>query len=284
MGKIILIGGKVDTRSNYKKKDVRPAGIRNIHLMILERLLKEMRSKKSKIEIVTSATKSHLKVGKEYKEALLKLGCSKVECMHFTTPKQADQKTFIKRLKKCDGIMFTGGDQLSISKALLDTNFLKVLKRRFSNEKKFLVSGTSAGAMAMSEVMIARGRPAESLRKGRVKLTKGLGLLPQIIIDTHFISRGRFGRLIEAVSYYPKKLGIGLGENTAVFFEKPRHVETIGTNLVVLLDGSKITFNNINKIDKNAPICVEDMSLHVLPKGHLFSITQRKIYKKVFST
>jgi cyanophycinase len=282
MGKVILIGGKVDIGLRSVKQQLKAAGIKNIRPQILMRLLEEMQGTRSRIEIITSATKNPIKVGREYERALKKLGCKNVHAMHIDTPRSADRNNILERLEKCDGVMFTGGDQLLICKALLKTEFLDILKKRFREEKDFVVSGTSAGAMAMSESMIARGKPSEALRKGRVKLKQGLGLLPKVIIDTHFVNRGRFGRLIEAVAYYPNRLGIGLGEDTAVFFKKPSHVETIGSNLVVLIDGSRITYNNIDEIDKNDALCIEDMKLHALPAGHVFNIPRRKIYKKVF--
>jgi len=282
MGKIILIGGKVDIGVVPSGKGSKAAGLKNIHPQILERFLKEMKGTRSKIEIITAATQHPLKAGREYTKVFKRLGCKNIGAMHFENPREADNEDFLERLNNCDGLMFTGGDQVRICKALLKSHFLEVLKKRFKKEKDFLVSGTSAGAMAMSEIMIANGLPSESLRKGRVKLSKGLGLLPQLIIDTHFINRERFGRLIEAVSTYPKKLGIGLGEDTAVFFKRPHHVETIGSNLVVLLDGSHLSYNNVTKIETNELICIEDMKLHILPKGHMFNIPRRKIYKKIY--
>jgi cyanophycinase len=282
MGKIILIGGKMDTGIPPKEKDIKAAGLKNIHPQILERFLKEIKGKHSRIEIITAATRKPKKTGDDYKKAFKRLKCVNTGVMSFTSSAEADKKKFIKRLEECDGLMFTGGDQTLLCKTLLKSKFLEVMKKRFKEEPDFLISGTSAGAMAMSETMISGGLPSEALRKGRVQLKQGLGLLPNIIIDTHFINRERFGRLIEAVSTYPQKLGIGLGEDTAVFFKKTHHVETIGTNMVVLIDGSQLTYNNIPKIENNTPICVEDMKLHVLPKGHMFNIPRRRIYKKTY--
>jgi cyanophycinase len=283
MGKIILIGGKVDIGAAVSKKKPKASGLKNIHPLILERFLKEMKGTKSRIEIITAATRKHRTVtGKEYKLALERLHCKNTDVMYFEKPDEADTKEFLERLKNCDGVIFTGGDQVLLCRALLGSKFLEILKKRFKKEKDFLISGTSAGAMAMPEIMIARGQPSEALRKGHVKLQKGLGLLPEIIVDTHFITRQRFGRLIEAVSTFPQKLGIGLCEDTAVFFKKPNRVETIGSNLVVLLDASRMSFNNLTKIGLNELICIEDMKLHVLPKGHKFNIPKRRIYKKLY--
>src|ERR1043165_6603362 len=140
-----------------------------------------------------------------------------------------------------------------------------------------MVAGTSAGAMALTREMIANGNSNGSFIKGNVEIIKGLDLLSRIIVDTHCIQRRRLSRLIEAIAGYPAKLGIGLAENTAVLFKTPGKVEVIGNNLVVLIDGSHITYNNIKHIKKNHNICLENVKLHVLPKGHSFNILRRKI-------
>ena len=90
------------------------------------------------------------------------------------------------------------------------TEIHEIIKHRYKNEKGFVVAGTSAGAMMMSEEMIAGGSATESFIKGAVKMYKGLGLIPGLIIDTHFIKRGRFGRISEAVAQFPELIGIGL--------------------------------------------------------------------------
>jgi cyanophycinase len=41
-----------------------------------------------------------------------------------------------------------------------------------------------------------------------VKITSGLGLIDGVIIDTHFVRRGRIGRLFQAVVSNPRILGI----------------------------------------------------------------------------
>jgi cyanophycinase len=279
MGKIILIGGNVEKGEPIIAKRSKP-WLRKTQPEILQRILEEMKGSESRIEVITSASKIPDEVGKEYKSALRRLKCSNVGLMHFKNRKDADKKEFIERINSCDGIIFTGGDQVLLCRAMVKSGLLKAIKKRFDNEPDFLVSGTSAGAMALADVMIADGIPSEALTKGHIKIAKGLGLLPEIIVDTHFIQRGRFSRLIEATATYSSKLGIGLGENTAVFFNKPEMVETIGSSLVVLIDASQMSYNNIKQIDVNDRICVQDIKLHILPKNHKFNITKKVIYNK----
>jgi cyanophycinase len=85
---------------------------------------------------------------------------------------------------------------------------------KYQNEE-FVYAGTSAAAAA-SNNMIYQGSSSEALLKGEVKITSGLGLIDGVIIDTHFVRRGRIGRLFQAVVSNPRILGIGLGEDTGL--------------------------------------------------------------------
>jgi cyanophycinase len=60
---------------------------------------------------------------------------------------------------------------------------------------------------AASNNMIYQGSSSEALLKGEVKITSGLGLIDGVIIDTHFVRRGRIGRLFQAVVSNPRILG-----------------------------------------------------------------------------
>jgi cyanophycinase len=281
MGKVILIGGKVDIGTEFsmkeKKELVKPKHFRMVKPEILERFLHEMKGKSSRIELLTSASAIPFAIGYEYRRAFRSLGCKDIGIMHFRKGTEADKAVMLKRLRECDGILLCGGSQEQLCKVLHNTKFLTLLRSRYKKEREFLVAGTSAGAMALGREVIAQESRTELFLKGHVRMIKGLDLLPKIIVDTHFVQRRRLSRLIQAVANYPSKLGIGLSENTAVFFKTPGKVEVIGNNLVVLIDGSHITYNNIRQIKKNHKICLENVKLHVLPKGHVFNIPKRKI-------
>jgi cyanophycinase len=69
---------------------------------------------------------------------------------------------------------------------------------------KNLYAGTSAGAAAASNSMIYQGSSSEALLKGEVKNHKWLGLIDGVVIDTHFVRRGRIGRLFQTVVSNPR--------------------------------------------------------------------------------
>jgi cyanophycinase len=131
----------------------------------------------------------------------------------------------------------------------------------------------------MSRIMIKSGSSPEALMKGAVKMGEGLGFIQNVIIDSHFVKRGRFGRLIEAVSTYPKIIGIGLGEDTGVLITQGNLIETIGSNLVIIVDGHHIGHNNTAGVKAGTALSVENLKLHVLAKGNVYDIIERTFYK-----
>jgi cyanophycinase len=130
--------------------------------------------------------------------------------------------------------------------------------------------------MAMSNTMIYGGESSEALLKGEVKITTGLGFARDVIIDTHFIKRGRFGRLAQSVAGNPGCIGLGLGDDTGVLITDGDHIETIGSGLVLVFDGHKIVYNNIADIHDGAPIAIENLIVHVLSKGNRYSLSKRE--------
>lgn len=258
-GKLIAIGGGED---KTKRKEV------------LSRVLQEIRGKDSILEIITTASSIPEKVGQKYIRAFAKLGCKKVGVIHIEKPEQADKEEYLERIAKAEGVMFSGGDQLRLSKAFNETKFLELLHKKY-HEEDFVIAGTSAGAMAMSDVMIFRGSSSEALLKGEIKIMKGLSFLENVIIDTHFVKRGRFGRLMQAIAVNPNNIGVGLGEDTGVIIYEGNIMETIGSGLVIIVDGKEIKYSNINELTHGAPISIEHLVLHVLAKGNSYIIKER---------
>jgi cyanophycinase len=93
-----------------------------------------------------------------------------------------------------------------------------------------------------------------------------------VVIDTHFVKRGRIGRLLQAVVSNPKALGIGLGEDTGLLITDGNEMEALGTGLVILVDGRKITDTNITDVDMGKPISIKNMVVHVMSKGDHYSL------------
>lgn len=276
-GKLISIGGSEDKGTEIDPQFAQKEHLNFFEFGILKRILSEMKGVNSCVEVITTASQIPEEVGENYVQAFGKLGCKNVGVIHIKKREDALNPEYLNRIKTADGVMFTGGNQLRLSMIFGGTDFLKVLIGRYLNEN-FVIAGTSAGAMAMSNTMIYQGSSTGALLKGEVKITTGLALIKDVIIDSHFVTRGRFGRLAQAVASNPGCVGIGLGEDTGVLIKDGNKMEAIGSGLVLIFDGYNIRHSNIADIAEGQPLSIENLIVHVMAKGNLYYLNERKFY------
>ena len=81
---------------------------------------------------------------------------------------------------------------------------------------------------------------------------------------------------MEAVATHPFKIGIGLGEDTGVLIREGNIIETIGSNLVIVVDGHHIRHNNTSYASVGTPLSIENLLVHVLAYGNYYNIKERK--------
>jgi cyanophycinase len=222
-------------------------------------------------------------VGNNYLNAFGKIGCTNIGVLHIRNREDATNPDNIERLTRADCVMFSGGNQLRLSSVFGGTDFLEILHNRYQNED-FVIAGTSAGAMAMSNTMIYEGNATRAHLKGEVKITTGLGFMDDVIIDSHFEKRGRFGRLAQAVASNPSCLGIGLGEDTGMLVTGGNQLEAIGSGMVMIIDGHEIRHSNIADVPEGNPISVEKLIVHLCAKGNAFLLKERKFIESISET
>ncbi len=281
-GKLISIGGAEDKGTYAEPNFTQKNNFNFYELQILQRIVNEAGGSDKHIEIITSASSIPLEVAEGYLNAFGKLGFKNVQIMDIRKREEVSNPEYIERIKKCDAVLFTGGNQMRLSTFFGGTPFLNIIQDRYQNES-FLIAGTSAGAMAMSNTMIYQGSSSEALLKGEVKMSTGLGFISNVIIDSHFVTRGRFGRLAEAVASNPSCIGIGLGEDTGLLITEGNFMEAIGAGLVIIIDGHNIAHSNIADVQYGSPISIENLIVHVMAKGNAYDLNARQFYPDVES-
>ncbi len=274
-GKLIAIGGAEDKGTDLEAGQIHRNNLNFFELGILRRVAEEAGGKTSRIEIITTASTIPYEVGENYLNAFGKIGCTNVGVMHIRNRQDTANPGFLKRISECNAVMFSGGNQLRLSATDGGTDFLNIMKKRYE-EENFVIAGTSAGAMAMSNTMIYEGNATRAHLKGEVKITTGLGFINTLIIDSHFEKRGRFGRLAQAVAANPGCIGVGLGEDTGMLITEGNKMEAIGSGLVIIIDGHEIQHSNIADIPDGNPISVENLKVHFCEKGNGYLIRERR--------
>lgn len=275
-GKLIAIGGAEDKGTDLETGEIHRNNLNFFELGILRRIVEEAGGNDSRIEVITTASMIPLEVGEKYLDAFGKIGCTNIGVIHIRDRKDTLDPGYMNRISTCNAVMFSGGNQLRLSVTDGGTEFLALLKKRYWEEEGFLIAGTSAGAMAMSSTMIYEGNATRAHLKGEVKMTSGLGFIDDVIIDSHFEKRGRFGRLAQAVASNPRCIGVGLGEDTGMLITEGNKMEAIGSGLVMIIDGHDILHSNIADIPDGNPISIENLKVHFCEKGNGYMVKERK--------
>lgn len=278
-GKLIIIGGAVD-KGSFTESDFESQVENNLNFFekgILKRIINEsIKGTDSRIEIIPTASKIPEIVGPEYAKAFSFLGAQNVEVMNIQKREDAISDEYLNRINAADVVFFTGGDQLRLTSIIGGTPIHDKIIEKYQQED-FIYVGTSAGAHSASKSMIYQGSSQEALLKGEIKITSGLGLIDHVVIDTHFVKRGRIGRLFQAIVSNPKALGIGLGEDTGLLVTEGDHMEALGTGLVILVDGRKITDTNITDVNIGEAISIKNLVVHVMNKGDIYLLSNHEM-------
>ena len=200
-----------------------------------------------KAQVVVIPTASEKADDEKERENFLKpwkaAGVKEVTLLHTRDHKTADSVEFIKPLATATGIWFAGGDQKKISDAYLGTLTEKELKKR--HDAGAVIGGTSAGAMVMSDLMISGG-------KEEATTALGLGILPGVVIDSHFSQRKRVPRLAGLVEKHREFPGLGIDESTAIITKDGRFFKIVGEGTVTLCLAKSATKPALTEVQKGA--------------------------------
>jgi len=258
-GRLIAIGGNEDRVDEQ---------------IVLKRVVSEIGKKDFSVAVITTASEEPIQRGKEYHKVFKSLGAQSVEILSMQKRKEANDATIAHLLDKVDLTFISGGDQLRLTTIIGGSKVLDSLHRRLNNGG--LIAGTSAGAAVFSDTMIYEGKSEEGLLKGKVYTRAGFGFVENIVFDTHFMTRGRIGRLVQVVTTNPTCIGVGIGDDSAVILNGDGTMEVIGSGQVIIVDGSMIRHSNIMEIKKGGAIAVENIRVHSLVHNYRYAFKNRK--------
>lgn len=229
----------------------------------------------SRILLITGASSVPQEQEKVYTEIFKQDGKYTVTTVPFSTRSEGDSAYNLGLLENCDCIFITGGNQAKLASRMLGTEFHSLLMEKINNG--IIYGGTSAGASIVCQLMIAGGRGAYNPRRSTIKLSGGLRLLENCIIDQHFRERNRLFRLATAVSANPDKIGIGIDENTAVYIKNKKSCFVMGANSVTIIEGNKLKYTGYTEGTAKDPIPLVGLKVHSLPSGWAYDIETQQV-------
>lgn len=258
-GYIVLIGGAED------RKDEK---------VVLKRVLALNNAKV--VSVIPTASNYPADLLKDYNYAFRDLGVSEIYSLDIRGRDEVDNEEYIEKIEKSDLIFFTGGDQHRLVDILDGSRFMeKILEM---NKKGATIAGTSAGAAAASNPILYDG-DQRGLTKGSVHTSKGFGLIDGITIDTHFVNRGRLGRLTQFLCTGLSKRGIGIGEDTGIIISPENTIEIIGNDIVTVVSTNGVTYTNYNSINEGDKIIINGVNVGFLQAGCIFDLNKWDVVK-----
>ncbi|XP_072046608.1 cyanophycinase-like [Amphiura filiformis] len=203
------------------------------------------------------------------------------------------------------GFFFSGGDQARVITSFyhfperIESSALAAIRQVYNAGG--LIAGSSAGTACQSaNVMINGGLSYEALRYGASSggynpnypddlsydEFGGIGMVSGMVLDSHFSTRGREGRLIRLVADtmtgpLGTSLGVGVDEDTALVIynvgETSQLGEVLGTDGVLFLDLSKSTVSTIG-----GEWAISNVKSSYLTEGDTYSFNGNKVIGEIF--
>jgi len=258
IGRLLVIGGAEDP--DEKK------------LRILPHLVKMAGGAKARVLVCSAPSENPEEKVRTYGRLFEKIGVAEVIAAPITERAEANTPEILEALERATAVFFTGGDQLRLTALMAGSQMCERIRERLYGDG-LVVAGTSAGAAAMSGVMIIGGPSDGTVRRADVALAPGLGYWRDTVVDTHFNQRGRPSRLFTIFAHNPQVLGIGIDENTAIEVEPGASLRVLGEGAVMVL-GGRVSHTNAADVGDDETLALTDAVVHILPDGYGYDLVE----------
>lgn len=239
---------------------------------LLSRFVRFAGGSEARIAIVSTASSLGEEATGLYRDVFAAMGVKDLRGPRPLTRREAGDPALVAQLTDATGIFMTGGNQGKLASVVAGTRFGDEI--RAAHQRGAIVAGTSAGASAQSDHMVAFGAEGATPKLRMVTLSAGLGLIKGVVVDQHFDQRNRYGRLLALIAASPSLLGIGIDEDTAAVVTEERWLEVLGRGAVTVLDGA-LAVTNLDRAKRTDPLLVSGVTIHSLPAGARFDLVDR---------
>jgi cyanophycinase len=169
------------------------------------------------------------------KHWLKKAGATNLTLLHTTDRAVADSTAFVAAISKARAVWFDGGRQWHLVDSYLNTRTQKELFALLN--RGGVIGGSSAGATIIGSYLV-RGAHEGNTVMMAPGYEEGLGLMTNVAIDQHIITRHRESDMAEVIKVHPDLLGIGIDESTAIVVHGSGF-SVIGKSKVAITEGGK---------------------------------------------
>ncbi|HSU17844.1 cyanophycinase [Longimicrobium sp.] len=258
-GTLVLIGGACDPAGEAFGRFVELAGGRD----------------GGRIVGLTTASAHPLKSARAWMKDFSDAGATHVEFPIVDSRDRAQDAKVAEMLRDADGIFLGGGDQVHLVTTLGGSKVGRALAEAYTAGA--VICGTSAGAAALTETILAGGEPDQYGQMQDLHLGPGFGLLGfRAVIDTHFTQRRRLQRLFMVIARNAELMGLGIDEDTAMVVRG--HLgEVVGRGSVTFVDGRGVRFDNADECETGTPLTLSYLRVGIVGAGYTLNLREREL-------
>lgn len=259
VGTLVLIGGACEPQGEAFGRFVELAGGRQ----------------GGRIVGLTTASAHPVKSAREWLRSFNEAGATHVEMPIVDSRDRAQDPRIAEMLRDAGGIFLGGGDQVHLVTTLGGSRVGRALAEAYGAGT--VVCGTSAGAAALTETILAGGEPDEYGKMQDLHLGPGFGLLGfRAVIDTHFTQRRRLQRLFMVIARNAELMGLGIDEDTAMVVRG--HLgEVVGRGSVTFVDGRGVRFDNADECDEGRALTLSYLRVGIVGAGYTLNLREREL-------
>jgi cyanophycinase len=225
---------------------------------------------------ITSASSDPVDSAHFWKGEFATGGAHNVEIPIIDRRQRAHDERVADMVRGAQGIFLGGGDQVQLVSLLGGSRVATAIREAYNAGA--VVCGTSAGAAALTETILAYGETDENGERRDMYMGPGLGLLGfHAMIDTHFAARRRLHRLFTAIGRSPELLGLGIDEDTALVVRG--HLgRVVGPGGVTFVDGRSVRFDNAEDPRRGgAEVTMSYLRVGIVGDGYELNLREREL-------
>jgi cyanophycinase len=229
-----------------------------------------------KIVGLTTASMNPVRSARQWVKDFADAGAHQAEFPIVDSRARAQDPAVARMIMEADGIFLGGGDQVHLVTTLGGSRVGRALGDAY--RAGAVIGGTSAGAAALTETIMAGGEPDEYGQMQDLHLGPGFGLLGfRAVIDTHFTQRRRLQRLFMVIAQNPYLMGLGIDEDTALVVHG--HVgEVVGRGSVTFVDGRGVRFDNADECMGNGhPLTLSYLRVGIVGAPYALNLREREL-------